>query len=95
MTVQRFREDINWLQVAAIVLPIIAALVVGWMTVEKRLSVVEERITSHISSPGHPQTMDRVSRVETFSAVSSKGETEILRRLDDIAKRLERIERAQ
>lgn len=95
MTVRRIGEEVNWFQVGATVIPLIVAALLGWMTIEKRLAVVEDRIASHIASPGHAQTLDRVGRVETLSAVSDKGAEEILRRLDDIAKRLERIERAQ
>lgn len=92
MTVSRIKEEINWPQLFLTLLPIVLMAIGAWTALSNRMAVLEDRVGSHLASPGHVVTMERVGAMERQIAVSDKGAEEILRRLDEINQRLVRME---
>lgn len=59
---------VNWLQVLAIVAPLAMAGLGFAVSVDKRVTVVEERLKSHVELPTHPNSELRLTRLEARDA---------------------------
>jgi len=84
--INQLDRKINWPQWAAIVLPL--ALIIGgsWITMDRRLTVVEERQAIHIASDEHRGATNRTNALEKQALANSLKIDTIIREQDEIKK---------
>ena len=77
---------VNWPQCAAIVLPL--AMIAGgsWLSMDRRLTVVEERQAIHVASDEHRGAANRTNALEKQALSNSLKIDAVLREQDEIKK---------
>lgn len=75
---------INWLQVAAIVVPVLLAALGSYLHADRRITVVEQQMKNHINIRGHVAAVDRITGLE-------RTQERLLERFDFVDKQLAEI----
>lgn len=82
---------VNWVQVAAIVVPLLTGLLMTYIQTERRVTVLEQQQASqeraygfHVSGAGHQPLIDRLTALEQSRAVDKERWIEVKRTLDAV-----------
>jgi len=84
--IHRLDRKINWPQWAAIVLPLAMIIAGSWITMDRRLTIVEERQAIHIASDEHKGSANRTNALEKQALSNSLKIDAVLREQDEIKK---------
>lgn len=73
MSMSQLNARVNWVQVAAIIIPLLIAGFTFARSLDQRVALVEERINSHSSLATHPNAELRLSRLEVREAATAQA----------------------
>ena len=90
MTVKQAKDQVNWVQWAAIVLPLLTAAAASYLHADRRITVLEERSSAHMRTGGHEPMMQRMRVIERAHERADERWVALEKKLDEIKAELRR-----